>query len=123
MKNIRTFNLKIFFFLVVKFSIYLNRRVFVMLSRRNDAYIWAATSENISSDMSAQQKSDQSVNSCILVRIFTRHILASLGCNILFMRTKKDSDADGYILAFRFDNNSQLNSRMTLLFPSVFASV
>ena len=30
MKNIRIFYLKIFKFLVVKFSIYLNRRVFVM---------------------------------------------------------------------------------------------
>ena len=30
-KNIRIFNLKTFSFLVVKFSIYLNRRVFVML--------------------------------------------------------------------------------------------
>ena len=30
MKNIRVFYLKIFLFLVVKFSIYLNRRVFVM---------------------------------------------------------------------------------------------
>ena len=32
MKNIRTFYLKIFLFLVVKFSVYLNRRVFVMNS-------------------------------------------------------------------------------------------
>ena len=31
MKNIRVFYLKIFSFLGVKFSIYLNRRVFVML--------------------------------------------------------------------------------------------
>ena len=32
MKNIRVFHLKVFIFLVlVKFSIYLNRRVFVML--------------------------------------------------------------------------------------------
>ena len=30
MKNIRIFNLKIFLFLAVKLSIYLNRRVFVM---------------------------------------------------------------------------------------------
>ena len=30
MKNIRIFSLKIFIFLVVKFSVYLNRRVFVM---------------------------------------------------------------------------------------------
>ena len=30
MKNIRIFYLKIFIFLVVKFSMYLNRRVFVM---------------------------------------------------------------------------------------------
>ena len=32
MKNIRVFYLKFFSFLVVKFSIYLNRRVFVMKS-------------------------------------------------------------------------------------------
>ena len=32
MKNIRVFYLKIFRFLEVKFSIYLNRRVFVMIS-------------------------------------------------------------------------------------------
>ena len=31
MKNIRIFRLKIFHFLVVKFSIYLNRHVFLML--------------------------------------------------------------------------------------------
>ena len=31
MKNIRIFYLKIFIFLVVKFSVYLNRYVFVML--------------------------------------------------------------------------------------------
>ena len=30
MKNIRIFYLKIFLFLIVKFSLYLNRRVFVM---------------------------------------------------------------------------------------------
>ena len=30
MKNIRLFYLKIFIFFVVKFSVYLNRRVFVM---------------------------------------------------------------------------------------------
>ena len=30
MKNIRIFHLKIFIFLVVKFSVYLNRHVFVM---------------------------------------------------------------------------------------------
>ena len=30
MKNIRIFYLKLFTFLVVKFSVYLNRRVFVM---------------------------------------------------------------------------------------------
>ena len=33
MKNIRIFYLEIFPFLVVKFSIYLNRRVFVMISK------------------------------------------------------------------------------------------
>ena len=32
MNNIRIFYLKIFLFLVVKFSVYLNRRVFVMVS-------------------------------------------------------------------------------------------
>ena len=30
MKNVRIFYLKMFLFLVIKFSIYLNRRVFVM---------------------------------------------------------------------------------------------
>ena len=34
MKNIRIFYLEIFPFLVVKFSIYLNRRVFVMAAHR-----------------------------------------------------------------------------------------
>ena len=33
MKNIRIFYLKIFLFLVVKFSVYLNRHVFVMYSK------------------------------------------------------------------------------------------
>ena len=32
MKNIRVFHLKIFSFLEMKFSIYLNRRVFVMVA-------------------------------------------------------------------------------------------
>ena len=32
MKNIRFFYLKIFIFLVVKFSVYLNRHVFVMMA-------------------------------------------------------------------------------------------
>ena len=39
MKNIRMFYLKIFPFLVVKFSIYLNRRVFVMLDVNNLARV------------------------------------------------------------------------------------
>ena len=40
MKNIRIFYLKIFiFFLLVKFSVILNRRVFVMISRLNAAVI------------------------------------------------------------------------------------
>ena len=34
MKNIRVFYLNIFQFLEVKFSIYLNRRVFVMIDKR-----------------------------------------------------------------------------------------
>ena len=34
MKNIRIFYLKSFLFLVVKFSIYLNRRVFVMKNNK-----------------------------------------------------------------------------------------
>ena len=34
MKNIRIFYLKNCHFLVVKFSVYLNRRVFVMVSKR-----------------------------------------------------------------------------------------
>ena len=41
MKNIRFFYLKIFIFLVVKFSMYLNRRVFVMrpkLHRQRQSY-------------------------------------------------------------------------------------
>ena len=38
MKNIRIFYLKIFLFLVVKFSIYLNKRVFVMdPQKKNEA--------------------------------------------------------------------------------------
>ena len=32
MKNIRIFYLKIFIFLVVKFSVYLNRHVFIMIN-------------------------------------------------------------------------------------------
>ena len=35
MKNIRIFYLKIFIFLVVKFSIYLKRRVFVVMEYEN----------------------------------------------------------------------------------------
>ena len=34
MKNIRIFYLKIFLFLVVKFSLYLNRHVFVMVLKK-----------------------------------------------------------------------------------------
>ena len=42
MKNIRIFYLKIFIFLVVKFSVYLNRHVFVMgmLIGNNKKIIW-----------------------------------------------------------------------------------
>ena len=39
MKNIRIFLSENFTFLVVKFSIYLNRRVFVMFSSDDIAYI------------------------------------------------------------------------------------
>ena len=39
MKNIRIFHLKIFIFLVVKFSVYLNRYVFVMLRVLLDIFI------------------------------------------------------------------------------------
>ena len=38
MKNIRIFYVKIFFFLVVKFSVYLNRYVFVMESHISIRY-------------------------------------------------------------------------------------
>ena len=41
MKNIRVFYLKIFSFLEVKFSIYLNRRVFVMVLYR--VYLFVLT--------------------------------------------------------------------------------
>ena len=47
MKNIRIFYLKIFNFLVVKFSVYLNRHVSVMNK-------WVSTWENIPSDTYAQ---------------------------------------------------------------------
>ena len=42
MRNIRSFYLKIFIFWVVKFSVYLNRRVLVML------FIHAVRKENVS---------------------------------------------------------------------------
>ena len=48
MKNIRIFYLKIFPFLVVKFSIYLNRRVFVM--NQCSAIDYAAHYVNMSTD-------------------------------------------------------------------------
>ena len=38
MKNIRNFYLNIFNFLVVKFSVYVNRRVFVMYLFENPSY-------------------------------------------------------------------------------------
>ena len=47
MKNIRFFYLKIFIFLVVKFSVYFNRRVFVMKFIRTD---------NEDSDQTAQMR-------------------------------------------------------------------
>ena len=40
MKNIFFFYLKIFIFLVVKFSVYLNRHVFVMISRGNTILLY-----------------------------------------------------------------------------------
>ena len=43
MKNVRIFYLKIFLFLVVKFSIYLNRRVFVMIFEKN-GHTWKTQS-------------------------------------------------------------------------------
>ena len=42
MKNIRIFYLEIFPFLVVKFSIYLNRRVFIMTFFRLKLFVFAA---------------------------------------------------------------------------------
>ena len=45
MKNIRIFYLKIFIFLVVKFSVYLNRHVFVM-------YMWHLTAFKIAVSLS-----------------------------------------------------------------------
>ena len=41
MKNIKTFYLNIFIFLVVKFSIYLNRHVFVMNNKRSRVVVWS----------------------------------------------------------------------------------
>ena len=43
MKNIKTFYLKIFIFLVVKVSVYLNRRVLVMRSLAPDYCWWGAS--------------------------------------------------------------------------------
>ena len=42
MKNIRNFYLKIFIFLVRKFSVYLNRHVFVLLSVPHISFIGAS---------------------------------------------------------------------------------
>ena len=47
MKNIRIFYLEIFPFLVVKFSIYLNRRVFVMTCNKINDYIPATLKETL----------------------------------------------------------------------------
>ena len=87
MKNIRIFYLKIFIFLVVKFSVYLNRRVFVM-------HISATTPENVPSDcMSSEDslfslflgddtKSNHLAHSRSLIRILMGRILDSQACKI-----------------------------------------
>ena len=59
MKNIRFFLSENFPFLVVKCSIYLNRRVFVM-----------------------SEHQDQPADLCSLIRIFTGCILDSQGCKV-----------------------------------------
>ena len=51
MKNIRIFYLKIFHFVVVKFSIYLNRNVFVMNAQADLNLRWAYMSEGTFSDV------------------------------------------------------------------------
>ena len=51
MKNIRIILSENFHFLVVKFSIYMNRHVFVMVCEETDNYNWAATWENVPSDV------------------------------------------------------------------------
>ena len=57
MKNIRIFHLKIFNFLVKKFSVYLNRRVFVMLLKMADNLANASRLLN-------------SIDSCIFFKVF-----------------------------------------------------
>ena len=46
MKNIRIFYLKIFLFLVAKFSIYLNKRVFVMRLQEPFGFFYHSACEN-----------------------------------------------------------------------------
>ena len=57
MKNIKVFYLKIFSFLVVKFSIYLNRRVFVMVLQFNESP-WLEPYISFNSKKRAESKSE-----------------------------------------------------------------
>ena len=67
--TIYIFYMKMFiFFLVVKFSVYLNRHVFVMRSESASLAILNAPSEdNVPSDISVQKDSDQTAHACSLI--------------------------------------------------------
>ena len=60
MKNIRIFYLEFFPFLVVKFSIYLNRRVFVMIKRKSK-HTKIQTKERQSNKFPLLQQEDHNV--------------------------------------------------------------
>ena len=55
MKNIRIFYLKIFVFMVVKFSVYLNRHVFVMLTSISfhESFVYASPTINVKADFNS----------------------------------------------------------------------
>ena len=82
--------------LVVKISIYLHRRVFVMrrktytqIGGQNSDYMWAETSENVPSDMRAQRKCRSACVSAQSDQKIHWQILNSQGWESFFMQTTK----------------------------------
>ena len=73
------FYLIFFYFLVVKFSVYLNRHVSVIVPK---AFIWQQCQKAYLLKCAPSEYSDQTAHSSSLIRIFPVRILDSQGCKL-----------------------------------------